>query len=333
MTETAKTATRRGIAVPHEGDDGLFSQSWFPICLSEEVPAGTVIGRDFLDGKVVIYRGEDGVVQVKTAYCPHVGADLSVGKVVGNNIQCAFHRWEYGANGRCVKTGIGDPPPPTANLFTFPAEEKYGIVWVFNGEEPLWDLPVFDKADDRIVFKALYTDEYTCDPWIFAANTPDMQHIKVVHGIKFHHEDPHKAVEWDDWGFRYRIYAEHGQGPEIDWTIGIRGTSFYWQQGTVDGQWLGVYSGFSLPRPGRHRPFLAIAVEKSDGTPEGDKRQQDLMNYGTWLLQNTAAEDKPILDTIHYKPRTLTKGDRTLARYLDFLRAYPRAHPAADMIN
>src|SRR5262245_41367279 len=79
--------------VPNEGEEGLFTQSWFPICLSTDVPPETVKGYDFLDGRVVVYRGVDGRAQVASAYCPHMGADLAVGKMIGNNLRCAFHHW------------------------------------------------------------------------------------------------------------------------------------------------------------------------------------------------------------------------------------------------
>ncbi len=320
-----------GSAVVMEGENGLFSQSWFPICLSSELGEGQIVGRDFLDGRVIAFRGVDGTPLVKSAYCPHVGADLSVGRIVDNRVQCAFHHWEYDESGRCVKTGIGDPPPPRACLFNFPTVEKYGIVWAFNGSEPLWELPEFEKRN--LLLHSFFSDEYQCDPWIFAANTPDMQHIKVVHGVKFRHEDPHRDVAWDRWGFNYQITAEHGQGPDIDWNVGIRGSSTYMQQGTVDGWWLGVYAGFSLPRPGRHRAFVTIAVEQGEDTPEAQNGRQQLLEFGTQLLINTAEEDRPILDSIRYRPRNLTRGDRTLARYLKFLRDYPRAHPARDFMT
>src|SRR5688572_14597916 len=63
--------------VPAEGDGGVFSQSWFPICLAEQLAPGQVRGERFLDGKVVVYRTSDGIAHVVSAYCPHVGADLS----------------------------------------------------------------------------------------------------------------------------------------------------------------------------------------------------------------------------------------------------------------
>ena len=34
--------------LPAEGDGGLFSQSWFPICMSREVPTQGVLGTTFL---------------------------------------------------------------------------------------------------------------------------------------------------------------------------------------------------------------------------------------------------------------------------------------------
>jgi hypothetical protein len=48
------------------------------------------------------------------------------------------------------------------------------------------------------------------------------------------------------------------------------------------------------------------------------------LQHGT----RTIYEDKDILNTIHYLPGALTKGDTTLSRYLHFLRHYPRAHPS-----
>ncbi|NJN52876.1 MAG: Rieske 2Fe-2S domain-containing protein [Gammaproteobacteria bacterium] len=119
----------RSKPVPAEGDGGLFTESWFPVCMSEEVPVGKVIGRTFLDGRIVIFRGDDGVAQVLSAYCPHLGADLAAGKVVGERIQCGFHHWEFGKSGWCEKTGIGDPPPKTACLYNFHTVERWGLVW------------------------------------------------------------------------------------------------------------------------------------------------------------------------------------------------------------
>src|SRR5262249_34475647 len=111
-------APRKGyVRMPAEGENGLFTQSWFVVAFSAELAVGQVVGRDFLDGRIVIFRGANGKAQAISAYCPHVGADLQWGAVVGNNIRCAFHHFEYDQTGQCVKTGVGDPPPRAACLF------------------------------------------------------------------------------------------------------------------------------------------------------------------------------------------------------------------------
>lgn len=328
------TAPRRRVnPVPFEGEGGFFYQTWYPICLSAEVAAGQVIGRDFLDGRVIVARGESGRVRVQSAYCPHVGADLAVGCVRGERVRCAFHQWEYDDGGRCVHTAVGDPPPPTARLFTFPTIERFGVVWAFNGDRPWWQLPAYDVPAERLLLRAIVSETYTCDGWIFACNTPDMQHIKVVHGVQFHAADPHAEVAWRDDGFDYDIAADHQGGIAIRWRVGIRGSSFFWQRGTYDGWWLGATAGFSCPRPGRHQVFLTLAVDRGDGSEAALAAAEARLDIATALLGRTVGEDKDILNTIRYAPGALTRGDTTLARYLDFLRAMPRAHPSAEFIR
>ncbi len=72
-----------------------FHACWYPVALSSEIASGQAVGAAFLGGRVVIYRSELGVPHVRSAYCRHLGADLSVGKVVGESLRCAFHHWEY----------------------------------------------------------------------------------------------------------------------------------------------------------------------------------------------------------------------------------------------
>jgi phenylpropionate dioxygenase-like ring-hydroxylating dioxygenase large terminal subunit len=131
--------------------------------MSSELLPGKILGTTFLDGRIVVFRGESGRVQALSAYCPHLGADLATGSVVGEAIRCAFHHWEYSQEGTCLKTGPGDPPPPGACLFRFPTAEKYGIIWVFNGKTPHFDLPDFPYPEDDLVFRVEAHEEVADD--------------------------------------------------------------------------------------------------------------------------------------------------------------------------
>jgi nitrite reductase/ring-hydroxylating ferredoxin subunit len=325
---------RQGMLMPAEGDNGVFCEGWYPICTSDEVGPGQIRGETFLDGKVVVFRGEDGKARVMSAYCPHVGADLSVGRVVENRIQCAFHKWEFDGAGGCVRTAIGDPPPPWARLYKFATQERWGIIWVYNGDAPLWDLPDFEHPDEDLDVRVVRYPPLACDPWVAGANTPDMQHFKVVHGAQFKDEDPHETVDWQPWGFRYRIIAKHQGGVPIEWTLGIRGTTFFWQEGPYGDFWLGAAAGFGLPRVGTSQPFVILALKKSDGSETGKQDLEDRFGVAVGLMRRTIDdEDMAILNSIHYRAGAMTKGDTTLGRYLAFVRAYPRSHASGPFIR
>ena len=324
---------RSGDPMPREGENGLFTQGWYPICMSSEVGIGQIRGEDFLDGKVVVYRGDDGVARVMSAYCPHVGADLSVGRVVGNAIQCAFHKWEFDKQGACTKTAIGDPAPSWARLFKFPVTERYGVVWAHNGDTPLWDIPDFEFPDEELVFRVFRYEPMACDPWVAAANTPDMQHLKTVHGASLKGEDPHALVKWEDWGFHYSIIADHQGGVPIEWKLSIHGTTLFHQQGPYGDMWLGAMAAMGLPRPGQCGVFVIQALQKTEG-PEATRILEERLEKAVYLMRRTIdAEDLAILNTIHYRPGALTKGDTTLGAYLNFVRRYPRSHPSAEFIK
>jgi len=319
-----------GRAIPGEGENGLFTQSWFPLCLASEVPSGKVLGVDFLDGRVIVFRGASGKVQALSAYCPHLGSDLSVGDVQGDTVRCAFHHWQYDQDGVCVKTGIGDPPPPGACLFKFPTAEKYGLVWAFNGEQPLFELPGFPYPDEELVMKVQAFDLLLpVDPWVICCNTPDMQHIKVLHNITFDQEDPDEDVEWTVHSMLYDFKGKHANGEPIEYRVGIYGTTIFYQSSVFNGRWFGFIAPFGLPRPGHTKTYMIVVARKAEGT---DAENDAFLKFALDLEKKVVSEDVPIMQTIRFKPGTLTKSDKALAKFMQYLRNYPRAHPSAEFI-
>ena len=325
--ESISTRKRVTNPIPAEGADGLFTQSWYPMAWSSEIPKGKVIGKDFLDGRIIMWRGENGRLTVASAYCCHVGADLAVGDVMENNVRCAFHHWQYDQDARCVKTGLGVAPPKDGSLFLFPSIERYGIVWVFNGEKPLFDLIEAPFPEDELEVGVAYDAQMiNIDPWVFAANTPDMQHIKVVHKVKFDHDDPHAAVKWNPYGFEYGYKGNDQGGVPTEYSLGIQGTSVFFRFGMYEGFWRGSVAGFGLPKPGWLVMYSINLVKKG---PEAKKQ----LETATWLSRRTLSEDWSIMNTLKYRPGYLINGDQSLSRYLTLVRNFPRAHPSRDFIR
>ena len=327
-----RAAKRRPRArpVPAEGEDGLFTQSWYPLCMASEVEVGKVLGLPFLDSRVVVFRGADGEVQVMSAYCPHLGADLAAGCVVENRIRCAFHHWEYDRAGVCVKTGTGDPPVAGAALFRFPCAERYGLIWAFNGEAPLFDLPALPHAEDELALKVgVYGEVFAVDPWVICANTPDFQHLRAVHGVVFDNVDPSATVEWTDHSMRYDLRGTLPGGEVLEYDLGIVGTTIFRQSGRLNGRWFGYFAALGLPSPGKTKVYMVVAVRRS----EGDEASTQALLAGLYAFQTSLVDqDAPILRGVRFTPGLMTKSDRALARFFEYVRQFPRANPAAGFL-
>lgn len=332
--EGAEPVLRRHFSpVPYEGDDGLFRQSWYALCKSGDVAPGAVIGRPFLDGRVAIFRGIDGRAQVVSAYCVHIGADLSLGTVTGNSLRCAFHHWEYGRDGRCTRTGIGDPAPPAARLFTFPTVEKYGVIWAFNGTAPLFELADPSRPVDQLMLQVADPFQLGCDPWVVCCNTPDWAHFATVHRFDFPQEGQNESLTFDPFGVRRSFSAklEHGAGPEIHFEVTVRGTNLVLIEGLTGGKWFAVAACLGVPRAGHCDFFVVTMVDRS--AESSTEAAAALLAQYAQIAANMGAEDSPIWNTIHFKAGALTRSDRALAHYLQQLRSFPRAHPSTGFIN
>ncbi|MFL2840755.1 MAG: aromatic ring-hydroxylating dioxygenase subunit alpha [Pseudohongiellaceae bacterium] len=335
-TLNKKRIRSKSVPVPNEGEDGIFSESWFPVCLSKELKSGCVIGRPFLDGRVVIFRSNEGIAQVLSAYCPHLGADLAVGKVIGDHIQCGFHRWEFNQDGWCDKTGLGDEPPEEACLYKFHTVEKFGFIWAFNGDTPWWDIPDYPKSEDELEFLAIYdVPVLPVDPWVVCANTPDWQHLKAVHRLKFNHEWLYDKIDWTDHSMEYDMEAklDQGEGPPLNVRVGIYGTSFFRLHGEFMGQWICAMTAFHLLEPGKTQVYFSLGTTKSDGSPEDDARVTMAHNMLFQLGKSIVTDDRAILHSINYQPGVLTKSDKALAKYLGMVRNFPRSHDSSSFIK
>ena len=60
-----------------------YPNGWFKICESTELKKGDIRNVQAFGQNLVLFRGKDGKCSVLDAYCPHLGANLSGGTVVG----------------------------------------------------------------------------------------------------------------------------------------------------------------------------------------------------------------------------------------------------------
>jgi nitrite reductase/ring-hydroxylating ferredoxin subunit len=304
------------LAMPQDQSATGFHRSWFPLALASEVALGQVVGRDFLGTRVIAYRDAAGAAVVQSAYCPHLGADLSVGQVLDGQIRCAYHHWRFDCTGRCVDIPAGDKIPPGAQIATYPSAEAWGLIWAFNGV-PWFPVPRIPGVDEReLVCEAHFRGMRATDPWVAVSNGVDFQHLRTLHGLSAVDPD---AVTVGPHSLEYRIeaasFAQHGL---------ITGVNTFSQHLAIGDQHLFMlFSGAPIAH-GRSMGFYVYGVrDEGEGRAGAAAKLADLRGF----VQRLIAEDAPVLDTIRFRPRVLVASDRHLARFLKYVREFPRAHP------
>lgn len=168
---------------PHASPQ-IITNRWYVLCSGDELterPLGRVVGSQPL----VVYRTADGTPNVMFDLCPHRRAPLSMGRVEGDALRCAYHGMLFDRSGKCVEIPSQDVIPPRARVETFPVVERYGFVWVWIGDAERVDeslLPVMpwrdDESWDRTVVQYFHVD---ASHKLMNDNLLDLSHVAFLH--------------------------------------------------------------------------------------------------------------------------------------------------------
>jgi phenylpropionate dioxygenase-like ring-hydroxylating dioxygenase large terminal subunit len=288
-----------------------FPQSWYPMALAHEVTSTKLLGVDFLGTRVIVYRDADGRPVVQGAYCPHLGADLSIGEIVDGKVRCAFHHWSFGADGRCVHIPTGDKIPPGARLAAYPTAEAWGLVWAFNGETPLFPPPRIPDADETsLAFESHCFGPRPIDPWLGVSNGLDFQHLRAVHNL---HTIAPETIDVRPYEIEYQVqtnaYVQHGL------VTGANSFAQRLRRGGTDA-WM-LFTGRSVAR-GQSMSYYVVGVAPGPGA------EQRLAGAKAMVVK-LIDEDAPVLNALRFRKGTLVASDRFLARYFKYIAEFPMA--------
>lgn len=122
------------------------ADQWFVACRSR-VLRDRPLGVTVQGVPLVVFRGAHGRAGVLEDRCPHRNAPLRAGRVLGGDLECAYHGWRFDVGGACVAVpGLVAPPEALAARATaFPCLEQDGYVWTCatGGAEPSRSPPRF----------------------------------------------------------------------------------------------------------------------------------------------------------------------------------------------
>jgi len=162
----------------------LLRRYWQPVALSSELgelPLGVrMFGED-----LVLFRTKRGEIGLIDRHCSHRGASLEFGILTDEGIQCCYHGWHFGVDGKILATP-GDPPDSKLKdqlcHGAYPVHEYQGLIFGYFGppdkkpEFPIYD--TFEFEGDKLVPYSLH---YPCN-WIqVQENVMDPVHAVFLH--------------------------------------------------------------------------------------------------------------------------------------------------------
>lgn len=112
-----------------------YARGWHCLGLAETFRDGKPHAVHVFGTKLVIWADSHGELRILDAYCRHMGGDLSMGEVKGDDIACPFHDWRWGANGKCTAIPYARRVPPLARTRKWTTLERNGQLFVWHDHE------------------------------------------------------------------------------------------------------------------------------------------------------------------------------------------------------
>jgi phenylpropionate dioxygenase-like ring-hydroxylating dioxygenase large terminal subunit len=117
----------------------MFLRNYWYVAASNSEVGRKPLRRTILGEPIVLFRLEDGTPVAFEDRCAHRHLPLSMGKLVGDELQCHYHGLRYDQNGRCVRIPGQEQIPPTAKVRTYPVVERYKWIWIWMADPAVAD--------------------------------------------------------------------------------------------------------------------------------------------------------------------------------------------------
>ena len=192
---------------------------WYMAAWADEIVGDALFSRTLLGKPWLIWRKADGTYAMIADRCPHRFVPLSMGKRVGNTVQCRYHGLGFDGAGTCVHSPFPDGPPAHVSAAAMPIVEKHRGLWFWPGDPALADpsrIPDFGFLDeDRGMHRGCLRIEGNYE--LITDNLMDLTHAEFLHietfgvnGSIFHGE---QTVRHDDDGAIWNNWDMSGAEP------------------------------------------------------------------------------------------------------------------------
>ena len=201
--------------------------------------------------------------------------------------------------------------------FAFPTQERWGLIWAFNGREPTYNVPTWEEDESERCYSTIMVADYRGDPFLAMLNVIDVQHLRSLHGLDVSDID----LKTEDESFQRRHdHRWRGYGtPDDDSSCPDS-----WEEIPV------VYSRTSIGidmmsaatpyGDGRSRLYLVTAGLHSVIPAESIvQKVADRQR----MSEDVIAQDIPVLERIRFRVDKVTSSDRGIVTFLQLVTNYP----------
>lgn len=194
---------------------------WYLVARSSDI-ADRPVGLRRLSRNIVFWRNSAGSLNVVEDYCPHRGAPLSLGQIVGDNVACPYHGIKITGKGEIAEVPPTLDCPLVGKTFikSYASREVGGAVWVYFGDatsppEPILPVEVVSPEWSSFLFMTVWN----CNWQIALDNRLDPIHGSFLHEGTFTlgagRKDAVLKIEETPTGFQ--TYRTNQHGVNIDW--------------------------------------------------------------------------------------------------------------------
>jgi phenylpropionate dioxygenase-like ring-hydroxylating dioxygenase large terminal subunit len=207
---------------------------WHPILDAKQLRRHPLAVR-LHDTDIVLFRTASGEIGALEDRCPHRRMKLSLGRVINDRLQCAYHGWTYDCRGAGQSPGT---PKLHATACRFDALERHGVIWVKSADSQP-EFPPFPTLETDGYFHLCTLHHQVQAPLeVTVDNFCEIEHTPTTHAFFGYELDrmPEVQVKFETTERSVRV-INHGPPKRIAWPyrllLGIHANDLFYDDWTT----------------------------------------------------------------------------------------------------
>lgn len=162
---------------------GLIENKWYIVLDSDELKRGKTTKIKFFGNDIILWRDSNNNVNAVDSRCPHRGANLALGEVVDDNIQCPYHGFLFNGKGEAVlipSQGKKSTINSSYKTKSYKVRDYENFIFLWYGDDSITQIKWFDNLDNSFstsTMKVMWNTNYTRA----IENQLDVSHLPFVH--------------------------------------------------------------------------------------------------------------------------------------------------------